>query len=77
MQYLIDACHANAQICLNLTVCHMTILLYQFTHSIDIFWHNNRIWTTLTEFVLERTPATIKFVKPVFYSAVGWCFIAV
>ena len=38
----------------NLTVCHMTILLSQFSHRIDIFWKNNRFWTTCMEFVLDR-----------------------
>ena len=29
-----------------------------------------------TEFVFERATVTIEFIKPVFHSAIGWCFIA-
>lgn len=40
----IDASHTNVHRSLNLTVYHMRILFYQFMHSIDIFWNNNRFW---------------------------------
>ena len=60
---------------LHLTVCHMTILHYQFMHGINVIWHNGRFWTSIAEFVFERSSATIKLLKPVFHSAKGWCFI--
>jgi len=62
--------------CLYLTVCDMTILHCQFTHGINVLWHNAFSWT-FTTFNLELASATIEFIKPVFYSAIGWCFIDV
>lgn len=31
----------DAQKCLNLTNCHMTVLLYQFMDGITVFWDQN------------------------------------
>ena len=36
---------------LYLKVCHMTILHYQFTHGINVLWHNGRFRWTFTDFV--------------------------
>jgi len=62
--------------CLYLTVWHITILHCQFTHDINVLWHNDCFWT-FTTFVFELASATIEFIKPVFCSAIGWCFIDV
>ena len=61
----------------SITVCHMTILHYQFTHGINVLWHNGCFWTTFKEFVVERASVTIEFIKPVFHSAIGWYFIVI
>ena len=47
MQYRMNAGGRNGQVCLYLTVCHMTILHYQFTH---VLWHNVywiRLWVSV------------------------------
>jgi len=62
--------------CLYLKVCHMTISHCQFTHGNNVLWHNAFFWT-FTTFDFELASATIEFIKPVFYSAIGWCFIDV
>ena len=59
-----------------LTLCHMTILHYQFSYSINVFWPKNWFWTIFTKFVGKRMAATIKFVIPKFHSGLGWSFIA-
>jgi len=41
-----------------------------------ILWHNDCFWT-FTIFDIELAPATIEFIKPVFYSSIGWCFVDV
>ena len=52
-QNIIYAGERNAQGCLYLTVCHMTILHYQFTHAIIVLWHNGWFWTTFMGLVFE------------------------
>ena len=52
----------------------MMILLYQFFHSVDVFWNNNQFWTICIKLVLDRTPTMVKFVILAFYSGVEWCF---
>jgi len=47
----------------------LALLVYARLHG--------RFWTTFTEFVVERTATTIKFVIPVFHGAIGWCLIAI
>lgn len=73
-QVLIDAYHTNSQRCHNITICCMMIWFYWLQHSIYIFRHNKRFRTTITEFVLERTSATIGFVIIVFYNSVRMRF---
>ena len=55
----------NAQECLYLTVCHMTILRYQFTHDINVLWHNGCFWTTVTQLVFDFASSTIELIKSV------------
>lgn len=62
------ACHSNINGYFDLTICHMTILLYHFEHIIDGFLHNNLFWPTFFKFVLEQATATIELTKPVIYS---------
>ena len=50
MQYWMYAGGRNVQGCLYLTVCHMTILHYQFTHGINVLWLNRRFRTTLLQY---------------------------
>ena len=47
------------------------------SHGINFLWHNGRFRRSFTNFVFERTSATIELIKPVFHSAKGWCFIAI
>ena len=54
----------------------MTILRYEFTHGINVLWHNDRLGRTFTDLVFEWASATIEFIEPVFHSAEAWCFIA-
>ena len=42
------------EVCLNLKVCHIPILQYQFTRSINVLWHNRRCWTTFTKCIWIR-----------------------
>ena len=49
-------------------------LHFQFTHAINVFWHNGCYCRTFTELVFERATATIEFIAPVFHSE--WCFMA-
>lgn len=65
-KYLIGASHTKAQKCLYLMICHLSILLYQFVHCINILWYNNWFWMTFREFVLERTTTTIEFLYQFF-----------
>ena len=58
----------NDQECLYLKVYHMTILHYQFTHGISVFWHNGCFWRTFTEFVSEQATAMIEFMKTIFHN---------
>ena len=62
MQYWMNSGGRNAQGWLYLTVCHMTILHYQFTHGINAIWHNSCFWTTITDFVFEWASAAIEFI---------------
>ena len=43
-----DAVGRYAQKWLYLTICHMTTWHYQFTHGINVLWHNGCFWRTLT-----------------------------
>ena len=60
MQYWVITGERNAQ---GFTICHMTILHYQFTHGINVLWHNVRFRRTFADFVFERTAATIELIK--------------
>lgn len=51
IQYLMYATGTNVQGWLYLTVCHVTILLYQFTPSIDVFfWNGYRVFEWLSRY---------------------------
>ena len=41
----------------------MTILHYQFTHSINVLWHNARFSRNFTDFVFERTSDIIELIN--------------
>ena len=51
-------------------------LHYQFTYGINVLWHNGCFWRTFRLFVFKRATATMEFIKPVFHSAMEWCFIS-
>ncbi|GBP74675.1 hypothetical protein EVAR_58941_1 [Eumeta japonica] len=48
-----------------LSMCNMTILHYEFPHSIDILWYNNRFRAIFFKLVSEHRPLTNKLTKPV------------
>ena len=58
----------NTQGCLYLTVCHMTILHYQFTHGINVLWHNVCFWTPKVVKINERKWSRINlFIFVIFF----------
>lgn len=64
MQYSLYAIHTNIQGRLNLTVCHISILHYQFTHNIDVFG-------TVADFERPSRDSSVAT-----NSGLGWCFFA-
>ena len=52
MQYWMYAGGRNAQGCLQLTVCQMTILHYLFMYGINVLWQKGCFWRTFKRLVV-------------------------
>lgn len=64
-------CHTNIKKYLDFTVCHMSILFYQFANRIDGISHNNCFRMILFKLTYEITTASFGLTNPVIFSGLG------